>query len=162
MPERFDASSGSGDAPSNADLLRQMQSRDAVGQLHAVLDQIGEMVDRSREDEARDGVPPEVVAALVEVTGAPDAPPTYQSLRGRIAEGRLTWLDFWLDPRREPDGPLIVRDAIAAQTRRLRASLDDLEAHPEEMAKLDRDLTAAAEQQRRERRERDGGGPGGR
>lgn len=161
MPERFDASSSPSEGPSRAEMLQRMQSRDAVGQLEEALGRLREMNAQWREEESREGVPPEVVAALEEVTTAKDAPLSYQSLARRVREGRLSWLDFWLDPRREQDGQLIVRDAIAMQTKRLRSTLEEMELPPGEMAQLGRDLDAAAEKRRRDER-RDGDRPGSR
>ncbi|MFT4082345.1 MAG: hypothetical protein QM638_07140 [Nocardioides sp.] len=152
--DRFDAggAGGTGGQESFGALLRRLQHEDADRDLRRALDDVRDLLARWRAEEEHEPLEPGVVAALEAVTGAPGAPLSYRSLARRVAEGTLSWHDFWLDPRREPDGTYVVRDVLAHQTARLQAALDDLDAHGEESARLDRDLDAELRRRHRDTR----------
>lgn len=107
--------------------LLRMQAVDADQRLERVLDAVEELVTESREHDLAEGLDPGLARLLDAIAGAEDAPLEFRSLRRRVAEGRLTWLDFWLRPEDQPGGHRLVNAAMKAQGAELAGQLAALD-----------------------------------
>ena len=115
--EIFDASTPPADDKSTAEVLDELESHDSTTRLLNRLDEIDELVERILEEDAGQPLDPDIVAALEQVTGAPDAPAVFRRLFDRVRDGKTTWEQFWADPGPEPGGMSILQAAIQQSAR---------------------------------------------
>lgn len=116
--ELYDASAagstGSTDAPPS---LLGAQSRDAENRLTAALDRVADLVARAEERDAAEGLDPDLVAVLEEITADPDAPLELRSIGRRVREGFTTWAEVWRDGS-DPAARRLVMEAQRVVVRR--------------------------------------------
>lgn len=128
--EHFNASSPP--PPEARNPLLAMMTEDADGRLLRLLGEVEELVEEGRRRDASDGLDPGIEARLAEITGAPDASLEFSSLHRRVAEGRLSWLQFWLQPEQESGGPALISAVMRAEAAELNGLLSGLEEQEED------------------------------
>ncbi|MDN5746643.1 MAG: hypothetical protein L0H31_16215 [Nocardioidaceae bacterium] len=112
---RFDASNVVPSGPTLGQLVRQ----DAQNHMLGRLSRISERIHHDRDREADEPLDPEIIARLEQLCAADDAPLEFRSLARRVREGRLTWKQYWDDPRAHGD-----------DTRLIAAVVRDIAEHP--------------------------------
>lgn len=110
-----DASSPPPDQPDPADQLAGLLRQQADSALHDALARIDDLFAEEAEREAAEGMDPDIIGLLEQLTGAPDAPLTFRSLHDRVHDGRLSWADFWANPQAEAGGMNLFHAVLAAQ-----------------------------------------------
>ena len=93
-----------------------MVAEGTTNELRAALSDLTALLDRVDERDREEPVPDDLVERMDRITGAPDAPLEFASLHRRVAEGRITWREVWLDPQRQAGGLRLVA-AVAADLR---------------------------------------------
>ena len=130
MTGYYNASAGgNGPRADTPALLHDLGRRSVESSLEQALDRLAETLDRVDERDAetgQDGVPPEAVPLLEQLTGADDAPLTYRSLHRRVEQGRTSWDAFWRAPHEEADGLALVRDVMRLSREAVVETVTDL------------------------------------
>lgn len=62
-------------------------------------ERVTSLLGRLAERREREPLDPEIVVRLEAACTADDAPLSFRSLARRVHEGRLSWDDYWADPR---------------------------------------------------------------
>lgn len=110
------------------DPLKALLADDAEDRLLRLLGEIDDLVEEGRRRDTENGLDPGIEARLEQIAGAPGARFEFRSLHRRVSEGRLTWLQLWLQPELEDGGPALISAlmrAEAAELGTLIAGLDE-------------------------------------
>jgi len=104
----FDA----GRMPPSSPTLDEMLREDAESRMFGRLSRISERIHQDREREAEEPLDPEIIERLERLCAADDAPIEFRSLARRVREGRLTWKQYWDDPRAAGDDPRLIAAVV--------------------------------------------------
>lgn|GEM_PF-2212744 len=128
------------DVPTTADVLGQLRRAGATTRLEVAMARIEELAAQFAEDETgatEDGLDPDVVARLVELTSEEGAPLEWRSLGRRVTDGHTTWAAFWARPQAETGGLALLAAVLRDQAARTRSALDAIEEEPPADARRD-------------------------